>query len=165
MSLPSFLLAEVRSTFRLCAQQHASTKRRPFTVSSVLLKRKAASDKPSKRQPSIAREAKSLSERPLQDAPPNRQAGIKELTTTEEDGKSLETESKPRVPMKVLPEAQLTSKHKLSPMQRLHIEHLTRHPPKQQVPKGRQAGGISQFEADDGNSVQRKTAHLPLWGR
>jgi hypothetical protein len=39
------------------------------------------------------------------------------------------------VPMKVLPEARLDAKHSLSPMQRLHIEHMTRHPPKKDAPK------------------------------
>ena len=55
----------------------------------------------------------------------------------EEGGKAVGKERKTEVPMKVIPQAQISPKHKLSPTQRLHIEHLTRHPPKQQTSKGR----------------------------
>ena len=140
-SLPSFLLVEVRSTFRLCAQQHAATRRFPLSTSATSLKRHTKPNSSSNtRTPISPPSSRSLSDpEATQHVTPSPRPGSKDLVRQQDDEKAVELESKTEVPMKVLPQAELSSKHKLSPMQRLHIEHLTRHPPKQPPPKGRSA--------------------------
>jgi hypothetical protein len=126
MSLPPFLLAEIRHAFRSCAQQHAATRLRPFSSSSILLKRKSPSNSS---HPSI---------KPSQfkETPPIPQT-TKDLIPQDQDEKSLDPHRRSSVPAKVIPPSTLSpdAPTKLTPMQRLHIEHLTRHPPKKSIPK------------------------------
>lgn len=65
-------------------------------------------------------------------------SGKKELVPLPTEGKALDTSRNVDVPMKVLPKAQLGSNVTLSPLQRLHIEHITRRNPKRIPPKGEQ---------------------------
>lgn len=144
MSLPSFLLAEVRSTFRLCAQQHVATRRCPLSTSATSLRRHTRSNSsPSTRAPIYPSYSRSVSEPDSpQDVSLSSRPGSKDLVRQQDDEKAVDFERKTGVPMKVLPQAELSSQHKLSPMQRLHIEHLTRHPPKQPPTKGKSAKDI-----------------------
>ncbi|ETN38491.1 uncharacterized protein HMPREF1541_06526 [Cyphellophora europaea CBS 101466] len=57
------------------------------------------------------------------------------LVPRDHERRSLDTGRKVEVPTRVLPKAELAPNVKLSPMQRLHIEHLTRHPPPKKPPK------------------------------
>ena len=144
MSLPSLLLLEVRSTFRLCAQQHAATRRCPLSTSAPSLKRHTKPNSSSnKKAPTSPSPSRSVSNPEFtQNVSPSSRPGSKDLVRQRDDERAVELERKTQVPMKVLPQAELSSKHKLSPMQRLHIEHLTRHPPKQPPTKGRSVKDI-----------------------
>ena len=139
MTLPSFLLAEIRLTFSLCAKQHAATRRYPFSTTSIALKKQPKTNSsPSSRSPISSPRQPSLSHRsPAQDVSQASRPEAKDLVPRDKEAGSLDRHRKVDVPMKVLPEAQVSPKHKLSPTQRLHIEHLTRHPPKQAPPKGK----------------------------
>ena len=136
MSLPSFLLVEVRAAFRYSARQHTASRRCPYSSTAFLLARS-----PPPRNPSLPPARK-----PQQDAsaiePARRErlpkAGERDamgLVPRDHERRSLDTGRKVEVPTRVLPKAELAPNVKLSPMQRLHIEHLTRHPPPKKPPK------------------------------
>lgn len=60
-----------------------------------------------------------------------------ELVTKDDRRTSLDTGQKVTIPSKILPKADIAPGVQLSPMQRLHIEHITRHPPAKKPPKGK----------------------------
>lgn len=62
-------------------------------------------------------------------SPTNIDNGPTELVARDRRAGALDTGRNVEVPTKVLPKADLGHNVKLSPMQRLHIEHMTRHPP------------------------------------
>ncbi len=163
MALPPFLLKEVRSTFQFCARQHVATRRCPLSCSATSLKsRTKPSSSSNTTVPAVPSSSKSLSDpNSVQDDSPSSRQGSQGPVRQQDDGKALERARKAEVPMKVLPRAELSSKHKLSPMQRLHIEHLTRHPPKQPPTKGRSAKDIKVQQADLA-SFQRKASDISL---
>ena len=137
MSFPSLLAAESRLAFHLCRPRHAAARRSLLSTTSCLARRSRPGSVPKEElQPHTQDVNKSgTTVEPLQltgHAPTTT-----DLTATEKTKQALDNRRKVDVPMKVLPKAQLTLEHKLSPEQRLHIEHLTRHPPPQRPPKGR----------------------------
>lgn len=141
MSLPPFLLSELRYAFRSCAQQHAATRIRPFSSTSPIWKKKTTPDTPNStpaRGP--APDHSSLSQAPNERRPVSASGTSKELVERKENAGALDRSRRSTVPMKIVPPDQLSpdDKEKLTPMQRLHIEHITRHPPKMVVPQREQ---------------------------
>ena len=137
MSFPSFLVAETRLIFYLCRPRHAGASRRSLlSTTSCLARRSRPGPLPKEElQPhtkDINRPGTAVDSLQLAKNGPS----TTDLATTQEAKQALDSRRKIDVPMKVLPKAQLTLEHKLSPEQRLHIEHLTRHPPPQRPPKG-----------------------------
>src|ERR1700761_1432431 len=102
MSLPPFLLTEVRLTFRLCSQQHVAARRHPFsTTSSVLKKRTKLVSASSSKTPTPSTSSVSPPERPVdEDASSRTQTGMKELVPKDEDGRALDGHRRSDVPMK-----------------------------------------------------------------
>ncbi|KPI45809.1 uncharacterized protein AB675_411 [Cyphellophora attinorum] len=138
MSPPTFLILEVRAAFRCSARQHAATRLRPYSTTTSLLARlppHKSTSKPSPRTKlSTPAQLVSPAKQPHRDDAFS--SGSSEGTSTSTDlmpadprRTSLDTGSAVTIPTKVLPKAEIAPGVKLSPMQRLHIEHLTRHPP------------------------------------
>jgi hypothetical protein len=138
MSPPTFLILEVRAAFRCSARQHAASRLRPYSTTTSLLARLPPNKSASKSSP------RTKPSTPTQLLPPAKQPhrddafsdSSSEGTSTSTDlmpadprRTSLDTGSAVTIPTKVLPKAEIAPGVKLSPMQRLHIEHLTRHPP------------------------------------
>jgi hypothetical protein len=129
MSLPNFLLIEVRAAFRHSARQHAAFRRCPYSTTAFLYART-----PSKKSfpipvPRNNHPPKQNSE-PFPSVESSRSSddGTTDLVQPRQPGE-LDTGRHVEVPTRVLPPAALGPNVKLSPMQRLHIEHMTRHPP------------------------------------
>lgn len=156
MSLPTFLVFEVRAAFRCSARQHLATRRCPYSTTTRLLARlppkksTSASTRPpaartSRTLPAAAPRAETVPQASSSKLPTDvaSTSETTDLTIPPSRSTSLDhPDSQSNIPTKVLPPATLglssssnTKTHTLSPLQRLHIEHLTRHPPTPQPPK------------------------------
>lgn len=136
MSLPSCLAAEIRLAFHLCRPHTRSTNRSPFSTISYLNKRATSATTSRARRNESNQSANQNRGGLLETSQADNGSSSTKLTRNDGKGTSLDRPRATEVPVKVLPKAQLGPKHKLSPEQRLHIEHLTRHPPPQRAPKG-----------------------------
>ncbi|RMZ80584.1 hypothetical protein DV738_g2710, partial [Chaetothyriales sp. CBS 135597] len=130
MALPPFLLIEVRAAFQTCARQNALQKasRHSFTVTKVRFLRTCPPNRfPAGRPTTSVPEA----QWPKARNPNTSQNGESstQLTPSKENDNALDTGRKVDVPLRVIPPAKLSPTTKLLPQERLHIEHLTRHPP------------------------------------
>lgn len=120
-----------------CFRQRAVSHQRPlFSTSAPLLKspnsRKAARSPPIQvvhHKYQLQKQEQQLSER--DDA-----SDSKELVPRPDEDISLETAHKVNVPLRVIPKAQITPNLRLSPKERMHIEQLTRAPPRPSAPPG-----------------------------
>ena len=137
MSLHPYFVAELRLAFNTCRPGYAITRRSLLSTTSCLARRSRPVSLPKEELQPHTKDVNKpgTTVDPLQLSKHGQ--NTTDFATTEERKQSLDSRRKVDVPMKVLPKAQLTLEHKLSPEQRLHIEHLTRHPPPQRPPKGR----------------------------
>lgn len=135
MSLPSSFLADFRLAFSQCRPRRDLAQRSLFHTSHSLAKRSTPLT------PSQTRSRNSVEARDGAARETTRSQQLEEdqlsheLIPSDSETTSLEKRRKAEVPVKVLPKAQIGPTHKLSPEQRLHVEHLTRHPPPQRPPK------------------------------
>lgn len=130
MSLPTFLLVEVRAAFRLSARQHAASRRCPFGTTTYRFARSPAKTSfpipiPRKTQS----DASKLKTSQSKETSKGQDHGSTQVVPRERQVGALDTGRNVEVPTRVLPKADIAPNVKLSPLQRLHIEHMTRHPP------------------------------------
>lgn len=137
VGIPTVLIAEVRTAFRSCARQYASTRKTRFSTLRPLLKGpqppRRTDNLPIQVVHSQLRAAKKSQSSPT--LPQNPQAG-KELVPVTEGERALDSDRKIEVPLKVIPKAEIAPNLTLSPKERLHIEQLTRRLPPRSEPKG-----------------------------
>lgn len=130
MTLPPFLILEIRTAFQ-CARRPpvASFVNRYGTTTRLFAPappKPRSNAIPSPRRPEHGEGAiKRTSNENTQDSDDQ----PKELIPRERTRGALDSGRNVLIPTKVLPKADIAPNLKLSPMQRLHIEHLTRHPP------------------------------------
>jgi hypothetical protein len=135
MSLPPFLLAELRFAFRTCARAHTRGNNRHIGTSLPLLRRQAPQDQAKPNQatnrPAHRPKTQTIETRPaihdssnITDDPPTKEL-IPQDTAKRSIGKTRQVE----VSLKVVPNADITPNLKLTPRERLHIEVLTRRAP------------------------------------
>lgn len=131
MSLPPFLLVEMRLAFKNCAQQHRSSNLRHFRCfSNAAIRRKdAPKNKPSRRSNDGALTPEKSS---LNIDPRNRRTKSNEeetgLAKQDAEKTAVSTDRRVPVPLKVIPKARLSPQVTLTPRQRLHLEMMTRRP-------------------------------------
>lgn len=136
MSLPSSFLADFRLAFSQCRPRRAFSQRSLLHTSRSLNKRAAPLVPSQTRNGNPIEPRDERTQEPAITQQLNDDQQSKELIASDSERTSLDKRRKVEVPVKVLPKAQLGPTHKLSPEQRLHVEHLTRHPPPQRPPKG-----------------------------
>lgn len=118
-----------------CFRQHAvSHHRPPFSTWAPLLKG-PNSRKPS-RSPPIQVVHHKYQQQQQQLSEKDDASDSKELVPRPDEDTSLETAHKVNVPLRVIPKAQITPNLRLSPKERMHIEQLTRAPPRPSAPPG-----------------------------
>ncbi|RMZ88214.1 hypothetical protein DV736_g4558, partial [Chaetothyriales sp. CBS 134916] len=138
MALPPFLLIEVHAAFRTCARRNTFQKASPLSLTLAparFLRTGAANRSPARRPTTNVPEAQSSSAWKADTA----QSGepSTQLTPSREKKEDVvDTGGKVDVPLRVIPPAKISPTTKLLPQERLHIEHLTRHPP----PKNKMPG-------------------------
>ncbi|RMD44293.1 hypothetical protein DV735_g887, partial [Chaetothyriales sp. CBS 134920] len=150
MALPPFLLIEVRAAFQACARQNAvqtcarqhafqKASRHSFTLAKVrFLHTRPAHRLPAGRPTTNVPEAQRSNGRNT-NAAQNGESST-QLTPRKEKNNALDTDRSVDVPLRVIPPAKLSPSTKLLPQERLHIEHLTRHPPtKKKMPGFRES--------------------------
>ena len=134
MTLPPFLLVEVRAAFRSCSRQHAVRKSFAFTTLQCL---NARAPRHSPKHPSVPSTSPPRRHTDLQqNSSEDNTEDSRDLVPSREDERAVDTGRKVDVPLRVIPKSEVGSKVRLSPQERLHIEHLTRHPPPQRPTKG-----------------------------
>jgi len=126
-----------------CLRQHAiSHPRSRFSTWSPLLK---SNSRKTPRSPPIQVVHHKYQEQQLEQRQQHQQlsgedwdgaTGSRELVPSPEEDKSLETAPKVKVPLRVIPKAQITPSLRLSPKERMHIEQLTRASPRPSAPPG-----------------------------
>ncbi|RMZ77092.1 hypothetical protein DV737_g4558, partial [Chaetothyriales sp. CBS 132003] len=139
MALPPFLLIEVRAAFRTCARQNAlrtCARQNAFRKASPLsptlaparfLRSGPANRSPARRPTTNVPDAQSSSA-PKADTAQSGERST-QLAPRREKKEALDTGRTLDVPLRVIPPAKISPTTKLLPQERLHIEHLTRHPP------------------------------------
>lgn len=119
-----------------CLRQHAvSHQRPPFTTWAPLLK-SPNSRKAPKSPPIQVVHHKYQQQQQEQLSQRDDASDSKELVPRSDENTSLETDLKVKVPLRIIPKAQITPNLRLSPKERLHIEQLTRAPPRPSAPPG-----------------------------
>ena len=128
MTLPPFLLAEVRTAFRSCARP------RTYAFSTLRCLNGRARNRSPKQSPTASPPQHVPSEQLRQNAQDTNQQyaeNSRDIVPARQGDRYLETGRKIDVPIRVLPKEEIAPNARLSPQERLHIEHLTRHPPPQ----------------------------------
>ena len=130
MSLPNFLVLEMRAAFRSCAQQHRLSRQRQFScsVAARLQKPPGSKNNPSDNWPytgAIVPQPGTQWQADTRPGSDSRHDG-KELAPRQKGETALDTGRRVPVPLRVIPKAEVAPGVKLSPRERLHIEVITR---------------------------------------
>jgi len=140
MSLPTFLVMEMRSAFRACAKQHRLSNTRCFSVAPKGCKERPSAPKSGSQQPQwpyngALTQPKQAHGRSVGTDDSHTQNTETDLVPQQKEQTALDTGRRVPVPMRAIPKAQITPDLKLSPRERLHIEVLTRQQPRKQEKK------------------------------
>ena len=130
MALPAFLVLEIRTAFKSCAQQYRLFSRRHISSTSARLAANQSGSSPARSWPYngavIPQTPNSKSPTPLKQS----SSDGKELVQKSRDQNAVGTERRVPVPLRVIPKPELGKGVRLSPRERLHVEVLTRHLPR-----------------------------------
>lgn len=119
-----------------CLRQHAASHQRSlFSTGSALLKNPR---KPTKSLPIQVVHHKYQLQQQQQNHLTDKDvtSDSQELVSVPDKDTALETAPKVNVPLRVIPRAQVTPNLRLTPKERMHIEQLTRVPPRPAAPPG-----------------------------
>ena len=139
MSLPTFLVTELRQVFRTCARSHTSCRPRSFTntpwcsqrtptPTSGELKTNEDASRVIGHSHKKSSESKIIAKGHAQAKAPSPSQST-DIVPRSQDGKALDGERTTQVPMRIVPKAQITPNLRLKPLERLHVEQLTRRTP------------------------------------
>lgn len=136
-SLPTLLVVEMRSAFKACARQHQRSTTRLFSTVPQRYRQGPHPPKGGSKQPQWPYNGALTPQKPAQAQNIQRDDGRDQKNETElvpqqKEQTALDTGRRVPVPMRAIPQAQITPNLKLSPRERLHIEVLTRQQPRQQ---------------------------------
>ena len=147
MTLPNLLLVELRLAFQTCARQHITRRQqsRPFRTLPPLFKKNDAGPgrggkPPLRLQVTKKNDALPASHHPLPASdilPARESASSRELVPDPSKPTSVSGRRRVDVPMKIIPKAQVSPQLKLTPKEQLHIEFMTRRPPRAEAKKSR----------------------------
>lgn len=146
MIIPQLLIVELRMAFKTCARQHSARPplSRDFRTSPYLSKRNQKRPDKVNRDITSVEHSKGNRKVSARDRPnvtsksAIAQSSVhtpKELVLRPSEPTSVSDARKIDVPMKVIPKGQITPELTLTPRERLHVEYVTRQPPKKLEPK------------------------------
>lgn len=141
MSLPNFLVVEMRSAFRTCASLHRSSRTRHFSTVQQRSREGPPAPKGGSKPPlqwpynGALTPQKPAQGHSVQRDDRHSQKNETDLVRQQKEQTAVDTGRRVPVPMRAIPKAQITPTLKLSPRERLHIEVLTRQQPRQQEKK------------------------------